>query len=224
MLTNSIILIFQSHHFKTNIMQLSIIFQNIKTILIGIAIVVAVWFYKDYTFQKSENARQTENASQLRKSDSLRFTTQILSEKEMKDYLQYQNSDLKKKLVNSGIKESRIQSIISQTLKYRDTTKGVTDVSGLVEAIKNSIPKEQSWIDTTKCTTTKGIVSFDGQKLKVVVNDRQFNNKSDAVAYWERREWSFLGIKSRFLGKKQFTSKVFDECGDSWIMKIEKKK
>ena len=203
---------------------LAIIVQNIKTILIVAAIVAAVWFYKDYAFQKSDNERQTENASQLRKSDSLRFTSQILSEKEMKDYLQYQNSDLKKKLDNAGIKENRIKSIISQTLKYRDTTKGETDVSGLVEAIKNNIPKEQSWIDTTKCTTTKGIVSFDGQKLKVVVNDRQFNNKSDAVAYWERREWSFLGIKTRFLGKKQFTSKVFDECGESRTMKIEKKK
>jgi len=205
-------------------MQSSLIIQNIKTILIGIAIIAAVWFYKDYSFQKSENERQSENANQQRKKDSLHFASQLLSKDELKDYLQYENSDLKKKLVNAGIKESRIQSIISQTLKYRDTTKRETDVSGLVDAIKNSIPKSQSWSDTTKCMTVNGIASFDGQKLKVVVTDRQFNNKSDAVAYWERREWSFLGIKTRFLGRKQFTSKVFDECGESRIMKIERKK
>lgn len=205
-------------------MQSSLIIQNIKTILIGIAIIAAVWFYKDYTFQKSENERQSENANQQRKKDSLHFASQLLSKDELKDYLQYENSDLKKKLVNAGIKESRIQSIISQTLKYRDTTKRETDVSGLVDAIKNSIPKSQSWSDTTKCMTVNGVASFDGQKLKVVVIDRQFNNKSDAVAYWERREWSFLGIKTRFLGRKQFTSKVFDECGESRIMKIERKK
>lgn len=205
-------------------MQLSLIIQNIKTLLIVIVIVAVVWFYKDYTFQKSENERQTENANQLRKKDSLNFASQLLSKDEVKDYLQYENSDLKKKLVNAGIKESRIQSIISQTLKYRDTTKRETDVSGLVDAIKNSIPKSQSWSDTTKCMTVTGIASFDGQKLKVVVSDRQFNNKSDAVAYWERKEWSFLGIKTRFLGKKQFTSKLFDDCGESRIMKIEKKK
>ncbi|MNL86767.1 hypothetical protein D3C87_2156190 [compost metagenome] len=57
-----------------------------------------------------------------------------------------------------------------------------------------------------------------------MVDDRQFHNKSDAVAYWERREWNFLGFKTRFLGKKQFTAKVFDECGESRTMKIEKKK
>jgi len=205
-------------------MQLSLIIQNIKTLLIGVAIVAVVWFYKDYTFQKSENERQTENANQVRKQDSLHFASQLLSKDELSDYLQYENSDLKKKLVNAGIKESRIKSIISQTLKYRDTTKRETDVSGLVEAIKNRIPRSQSWSDTTKCMTVSGVASFDGQKLKVVVIDRQFNNKSDAVAYWERREWSFLGIKTRFLGKKQFTSKVFDECGESRTMKIEKKK
>lgn len=198
--------------------------QNIKTLLIGVAIVAAVWFYKDYTFQKSENERQSENASQLRKSETLSFTTQILNEKEMNDYLKYQNSDLKKKLDNAGIKASRIESIVSNSYKYQDTIKRETDVSGLVDAIKNSIPKSQSWSDTTKCMTINGVASFDGQKLKVVVIDREFNNKSDAVAYWERREWSFLGIKTSFLGKKQFTSKVFDECGESRIMKIEKKK
>ena len=205
-------------------MQLSLISQNIKTLLIGIAIVAAVWFYKDYSFQKSENERQSENANQQRKKDSWHFASQLLSKDELKDYLQYENSDLKKKLVNAGIKESRIQSIISQTLKYRDTTKRETDVSGLVDAIKNSIPKSQSWSDTTKCMAVSGIASFDGQKLTVVVTDRQFNNKTDAVAYWERREWSFLGIKTRFLGRKQYTSKVFDECGESRTMKIEKKK
>ena len=175
-----------------------LILKNFRLVFILFLAIAAVWFYKDYTFQKSENARQAENASQLRKGDSLRFASQLLSKDEIKDYLQYENSDLKKKLVNAGIKESRIESIISQTLKYHDTTKRETDVSGLVEAIKKSIPKEQIWSDSTKCLTTKGIVSFDGQKLKVVVNDRQFNNKSDAVAYWERKEWSFLGVKTRF--------------------------
>ncbi|MBP1222673.1 hypothetical protein [Flavobacterium sp. 1355] len=204
-------------------MQLSIISQNIKTILIGIAIAVAVWFYKDYKYQISENQRQTENASQQRKADSLRFSSQILSERELKDYLQYQNSDLKMKLENAGIKESRIQSIISQTLKYRDTTKRETDISGLIDAIKNSVPKQQRWIDSSKCLTNSGLALYDGTTLKIIVDDRQFNNKSDAVAYWERRQWKFLGIKTRLLGRKEYTSQSFDECGESRTIKIEKK-
>ncbi|OHT44414.1 hypothetical protein B0A71_12990 [Flavobacterium tructae] len=205
-------------------MQISVIMQNFKTIAIWLSIVVIVWFYKDYQFQKKENIRQTENVSQLRKSDSLRFTSQVLTHKEIEEHLNYSDPELKKKLDAANIKIARIESIVSQTLKYRDTTKKETDVSGLVDAIKNSIPKEQSWSDTTKCMTVAGVASFDGQKLKVIVNERQFKNKSDAVAYWERREWNFLGIKTRFLGKKQFTAKTFDECGESRIMKIEKKK
>lgn len=203
---------------------LSTLIQNIRTILIIAGIVIAVWFYKDYQHQVSENKRQSENMHQTRIADSLRFSTQNLSSDEIKEYLEYQNSELKNKLAKEGIKLNRIESIVSQTFKYRDTTKKETDITGLVAAIKNSIPKSQEWIDTTKCQMIKGSVSFDGQKLKVIVNDRQFNNKSDAVAYWERRQWNFLGIKTRFLGKKQFTSKVFDECGESQIMRIEKKK
>lgn len=137
--------------------------------------------------------------------------------------MQYENGDLKNKLANAGIKENRIESIISNSYKYKNNSKQESDVSGLVDAIKNSIPKEQSWIDSTKCMTIKGTVSFDGKKLKVVVNDREFKNKSDGVAYWERRQWNFLGIKTRLFGKKEFTAKQFDECGESKVMKIQKK-
>jgi len=197
--------------------------QTIRTILIIAGIALAIWFYKDWQFQKAENIRQSENMHQTRIADSLHFSSQNLNSDEIKEYLEYQNSDLKNKLAKEGIKLNRIEGIIAQTFKYRDTVKRETDVSGLVTAIKNSIPKNQEWIDTSKCQTIKGMVSFDGQKLKVIVNDRQFNNKSDAVAYWERRQWNFLGIKTRFLGKKQFTSKAFDECGETKILKIEKK-
>ncbi|MFV5697744.1 hypothetical protein ACM55H_05190 [Flavobacterium sp. ZT3R17] len=197
--------------------------QTIRTILIIAGIALAIWFYKDWQFQTSENKRQTENMHQTRIADSLRFSTQNLSSDEIKEYLEYQNSGLKNKLAKEGIKLNRIESIISANYNYKDTIKRETDISNLVVAIKNSIPKSQEWSDTTKCQTIKGIVSFDGQKLKVVVNDREFKNKSDAVAYWERRQWNFLGLKTRFLGKKQFTSKVFDECGENRIIKIEKK-
>jgi len=204
-------------------MQLSLILQSLKTILIGIGITGAVWFYKDYKYQVSENKRQTENVTQLRKSDSLRFTSQILTSNEIKQYLDYQNKDLKNKLEKDNIKLGRIESIVSSNYHYRDTVKRETDVSGLISAIKNSIPKSQDWIDTTKCQTTKGHVLFDGSKLKVVIDDREFNNKSDAVAYWERRQWKFLGIKTRLFGKKEFTAKTYDNCGETRTMKIEKK-
>jgi len=197
--------------------------QTAKTVLIIAGIVSAVWFYKDWQFQTLENKRQSENMHQTRIADSLRFSSQILSANEIKEYLQYQNSDLKKKLLKDGIKLNRIESIVSTNYRYRDTVKRETDITSLVDAIQKSIPKNQDWSDTTKCQTIKGTVSFDGQKLKVIVNDRELKNKSDAVGFMERKQWTFLGIKSRFLGKWQMTAKVYDECGESRIIKIEKK-
>jgi len=197
--------------------------QTARTILIIAVISLAVWFYKDYTFQKEENKRQSENFRQTVIADSLYYSTQILTDNEIKEHLQYQNSELKNKLLKDGIKLSRIESIVSTNYRYHDTIKRESDVSVLIDAIKNSIPKSQDWIDTTKCQSIKGSVSFDGQKLKVIINDREFKNKSDAVGYMERKQWKFLGIKSRFLGKWQMTAKTYDDCGESRILKIEKK-
>ena len=203
---------------------LDIILKNLKLLFIVALVVFGVWFYKEYQFQKVENIRQTENASQLRKSDSLRFTSQILTKEEIKEYLKYSNPSLEKKLNKANINLNRIEGLVSRTYTYKDTTRKETDITGLVDAIKNSIPKEQTWTDTTKCQSTTGLVKFDGSTLKVIVTDRQFKNKSDDVAYWERQQWKFLGIKTRLFGKKIITSTTFNECGDSKTIKIEKKK
>jgi len=202
----------------------AILINNIKQIGIVLLIIAVVWFYKDYQHQKAENIRQTENASQLRKADSLRFTSQVLTSQEIQDYLKYSNPDLEKKLLADNIKLGRIESIVSQTLKYRDTSKVVLDVSGILESINKKIPAKTPFIDTTKCQTNKGYVEYVNDSLKVIFTEKTFNNKTDAVAYWERRQWNFLGFKTRFLGKKQFTAVNYSECGESKTMKIEKKK
>lgn len=200
------------------------IWGNLKIIAIILLALAVMWFYKDYQYQKAENIRQTENASQLRKADSLKFTSQILTQQEIKDYLQYSNPDLEKKLKADNIKLNRIESIISQTLRYKDTTKSTIDMTPLLEAIRVKVPTKTPFTDTTKCLTNKGYVEYKNDSLRVVFTEKTFNNKGDAVAYWERKQWKFLGIKTRFLGKKQFTAKNYNECGESTIMKIEKKK
>jgi len=182
-----------------------IILKNLKLIAILLLVIVAVWFYKDYQYQKSENIRQTENNSQLRKADSLKFASQILSLNEVKDYLEYENKDLKNNLAKDGIKTNRIKEIVSTKYTFKDTI------------IKKYI--SGPFVDSTKCLTIKGFVDSSG----VTITDRQFTNKTDAVAYWERNQWKFLGIKTRFLGKKQMTAKVYDQCGESKTIKIEKK-
>lgn len=198
--------------------------QTIRTILIVAGIAAAIWFFKDWQYQKSENIRQTENARQLRISDSLNMTSQILTTSEIKEYLEYQNKELKKKLETAGIKPGKIESIVTNNYYYKDTISRETDISPLIKSIRDGVPDFQNFIDTTKCQTTKGSVVFDGKKLKVKVNDREFENKSEGVVYEERKQWKFWFIKSRLFGKRQFTAKNFDDCGTSKIMKIEKKK
>ena len=167
--------------------------------------VMAVSFYKDYEFQKKENERQKENNRQKTIADSLRFSTQILNAKELAEHFEYQNKDLKDKLAKAGIKTDRVKEIISSNYYYRD-----------------SIQKKYytgQFTDSTKCLVIKGEIDTNGV---VTIKDRKFKNKMDAVAYWERRQWSFLGIKTRFLGKKQMTAKVFDDCGNSTVVQIKK--
>lgn len=164
-----------------------------------------VWLYKDREYQKSENERQTENNRQTRIADSLRFSSQILKAKELKEHFEYENKDLINKLAKAGIKTDRVKEIISSNYYYRD-----------------SIQKKYytgQFTDSTKCLVIKGEIDTNGV---VTIKDRQFKNKMDAVAFWERRQWSFLGIKTRFLGKKQMTAKVFDDCGNSKVIQIKK--
>ncbi|MEN9655107.1 MAG: hypothetical protein RL311_15 [Bacteroidota bacterium] len=184
---------------------------------------VLFWLVKNYQYQKSENKRQTENARQLHISDSTRFTAQILNQNELKEYLEHNNSELEKKLLKSEIKQSRIKEIITTKTVYIDTTKKEFKVDKVLQGIKDSTSTVQQWDDTTTCISIKGLVSYDGKELKVIVTEKKSRNKSDAVAYWQRNQWRFLGIKTRFLGKKEFTSTVFDECGKSEVLRIEKK-
>lgn len=183
---------------------LSIFIKNLRMLLIIFLIVAAVWIYKDYQFQKSENVRQTKNNRQTRISDSLHYSAQILNANELKDYLEYENSDLKNKLSVAGIKTNRIKEIVSTRYSFKDSV------------IKKYIPGP--FIDSTKCMIIKGFVDSTG----VTITNREFKNKTDAVAFWKRKQWSFMGIKTRFLGKKEMTAKVFDNCGESQIIKIDK--
>jgi hypothetical protein len=205
-------------------MTLSKILANIRGAAYLVGVILIIWLYKDYQYQKIENVRQTENARQLRQADSLRFMQQNLTAKEIEEYLKYQNPSLKNKLDRDNIKLNRIESLVSQDLAYRDSISKAIDLSGLLADIKNKIPNRTPFEDTTKCLKTKGYIEYKDDSLTVVFTDRSFNNKSDAVVYWQRREWKILGFKTRFLGKKEFTSKNYTDCGDIKIQKIEKVK
>lgn len=197
--------------------------NNIKTILIVLCITAAIWFFKDWQHQKSENIRQTENNRQLRHNDSLNYSQQLLNKSEIIDYLEYDKSELKNNLSRANIKLNRIERIITQKLEYKDTVNNDYKIEGIIAAIKDNRRLEVPVLDSTKCMVIRGSILYDGKELSLNIKERNFKNVSDVVTYWERRQWSLLGIKTRLFGKKQVTVKIFNSCGKTETKVVERK-
>lgn len=199
-----------------------LILNNLKMIVIAAVLIALVWFYKNYEAQKMENSIRTENERQTRYSDSLQYAYTMLSDKQIDNYIQ-DNKDLKDIIKKNEIKISRIQSIVTQSLKYHDDMSKSYFADNIVQAIVEKKDYIMPIIDSTNCLVIKGNLKFQDNKLSLNITDRIFNNKTTTIAFWERREWQFLFWKTRWLGKKQGTVKVTDECGKSETLKIEKR-
>lgn len=202
---------------------------SIKTKIIAIVVFILLivsihYLYKKYSYEKSERQRVELNSQNLRKLDSVRFVKQILTDKELNEYLQYTNKSLSDSLVKLGIKKNKVIEIVSTKYIYKDTTTKSTDISNLIPSIKDNTKKISNWEDNSECLSLKGEVVYDNGKLNVTVKSKEFHNTTDAVVYEERRQWKFLFFKTRFLGKKQFTAKVFNSCGKSETVSIQVKK
>lgn len=198
--------------------------NRIKSALIVIGVVAGIWFYKDYQYQKRENKRQTENYHQLAKQDSLKYAELVLNNRELKDYLESNNKQLADFIEDQNIKYSRINSIISQQLRYRDSENRSVDLQPVLDAIKSQREIKVPVVDSTTCLVIKGYVVFKNDTLSLDITDRKFNNVTDVVSYWERRQWNFLGLKTRFLGRKQATVVIQNSCGETETVVIDKRK
>lgn len=196
------------------------IIKVVSYVLLAALILGLVYWVIDlkHDSEIAELNKQMERAEQTAK-----FREQIEDKDGIEHYLREDNKSLANRLEMEQIKLKQINSIISQVLKYRDTASRSTDLSPLIDAITKNVPAQKPWIDSTACLVVKGNVNYENGKLSVNVTERDFNNKSDVVGYWERREWKFLFWKTRFLGKKEVTAKSFSDCGDVRTVRIEKK-
>ena len=197
---------------------------RIKTFLILAAAILVIWFYKDYSYQVSENKRQTENFRQLQQQDSMRYSQMVLTKKELENYLENNNKELLTFLDQNKIDTKKIERIISQKLNYTDTRTNTVNLQPVLDAIKEQKNARIAVTDSTKCMVIKGFVVFKNDTLKLDITDREFKNSSEVVSYYERRQWKFLGIKTRLFGKKQLTVIIKDDCGRSETVIIDLKK
>ena len=198
--------------------------ENLKTYIIILVAIALVWFYKDYNYQKSENIRQSNNIASIRMQDSLRFASQTYSKKELDEYIEYSRKDLQEFLNDNKIRTNRIERIITQKLEYLDNETRSTDLQPILDAIKENRNIAIPVKDSTKCLVVEGWVRFENDSLKLDLDSRKFQNKTDVVSYWERNQWKFLGIKTRLFGRKKATVIIKDECGRSETFVIDKRK
>lgn len=196
--------------------------QNLKTYLIVIAIGVAIWFFKDYQFQKEENKRQSANIEQLRKYDSLKYASQTYTKKELDEYLEYNRKDLQEFLNENRISTRKIEQIITQKLIYNDTVNRKVNLQPILDAIKSQKNLKVPIIDSTNCLIIKGFVVFENDTLSLDITDRKFTNTSDVISYWQRNQWKLLGIKTRLFGRKTATVIIKDACGETQTFVIDK--
>ena len=192
--------------------------------MIVIAVIGVVWFYKSWEYRGEEMKRQEFNNEQIRKYDSLKFASQTYTKKELDEYLEYNRQDLQDFLREQRINTRKIEQIITQNLKYRDTLRRSTNLQPILDAIKNQRNLRVPVIDSTDCLIIKGYIAFEHDTLTLDITDRKFTNTSDVVSYWERNQWKLLGIKTRLFGKKKSTVIIKDKCGNTKTFVIDKKK
>ncbi len=194
----------------------------IKYAIILILVCAVIWFTKDYfdkaEFKKTTIANELANA----KYDSLNVKYLVYTKDQLATALN-ESKAYKEILKENNIKLSRVTSVLNHLLKYRDTTIVNTDLSAVLSAINTKQNILLPIKDSTACLVIKGNINYNNGVLGLNITDRIFTGNTTAIGYWERRQWSFLGIKTRFLGKKQATVKLTDKCGESQIINIEGK-
>lgn len=198
--------------------------NNFKSIAITLAIIAGVWYYKDAEKAKADLKVQAENATMVRKFDSLKFASVTYNKAELDEYLEYQRKDLQQFLKDNKVNTRNIEQIITQKLEYLDNINRKTDLQPILDAIKQRQDVKVPIVDSTSCLIIKGFVVFENDTLSLDITERKFKNRSDVVSYWERNQWSFLGIKTRLFGRKKATVIIKDDCGNTETFVIDKRK
>lgn len=210
--------------------------KNIIQIAIAIAL---IWFITDYRKEKSNRKIKEANQTALIKKmqtdyDSLQssLTSLKFTDDEIKTYLQNsqdQTAGLYDELIKSEKKIiGRITQISSTLISSVDTTQNtiiLDSISRLVQSIQNNDSIIIPFEDKTECFEFKARFVLSDGTSKIQVLERKYSDTINHVAYWERRKWKFLGLWNwRLFGKKIAQVEVFNNCGFSKTIIIEKKK
>ena len=209
-------------------------FKNIAIIIGALTVLFGAGFCGAYVQKlKLENKQLKENQAyrdnldkELSKKDSTISTIlkRNVSKKDLSEYLDTHDKSLKRWLEKENdINLRKVRSIIKSELVYvnKDTT--IVDLSPILEAIKKGDAKaKQPFTDSIpNCMIVKGYILLDGEKLDLVIDDREFKNTMTGVAYIQRQKWKLLFFNTRLFGKRKLEIILEDSCGTSHTMILD---
>ena len=183
--------------------------KNYKEIFIGLLLLAVYLFYSELQSEKADNKRLATNLKQIQNQNASNLT---LTRAEFDDFLQ-NNKVIAEQIKSLKIKENRIEKVTHVKTVYRDTTRYKKELDSLLSAIASNKDLSEQIIDTTGCVKVKGEIAYKNGKLNIEIKEKSYSDEATQVMYWQRREWKFLGIKTRFLGKKEYDAKTTSTCG-----------
>jgi len=115
------------------------------------------------------------------------------------------------------IKPKQIETIITIHSEYNNV-----DTTHITLNKVDSTSKTHYFMESIDCVEIGGIVitEYDSEP-ELIITNISYTNDIDYIAYWKRRQWKFLGIKTRLFGKKLGELEVSSECGNIELHQID---
>ena len=198
--------------------------KQISYIAIVLALVGMFFIGRQYANAISENERLRHNLAETVRENSELATALTVKDGELRELLQNKFPELEAKLDSLKIRSNTIEKIVVQKHFYKDTAVIKTDLRPVLDAIQKKAKIKTPFVDSTACLVVKGYVEYNGERLNLAITNREFKSISEAVSHWERKQWKFWFIKSRLFGRKELKVTVFNNCGESKTIIVNKKR
>ncbi|WP_291866673.1 hypothetical protein [Maribacter sp.] len=164
------------------------------------------------------------NQFQLLQEKDAQIVNLRIGQKEFLTQIDTRFAYLHQVLDSASIKQKNIEKIVIQKIYYKDSTHNKISLETVLKGIENSVAITQDFTDKSNCLTINGQVSYNGKDLSVNILEREFNSETQTVSHVKRKQWKWLFLKSRFLGRRQIKVTTFNACGKTKTLILEKKK
>lgn len=208
--------------------------MKIKSYLIIAGILALGIITNNYFDNKRELARQEFNEKnyllELRAfKDSIKSTLiqyQFKTNSDLEGYLKATSTQLNginEKLVEADIKLRQVTRIVSTTVTTRDTIINKISLDSLAEKLSSLKPFKLPFAELSDCFFIRGEFAFDGQSYEINLLEKKYTDTLTHVSSWERKKHRWLfGIKTGLFGKKVGKLTLFNNCGESKIIILDK--